>query len=161
MPEPSWEIAPLGPDTKGAFAALWVPWLRSVTGKEPEPEDRVAVGDPHAFYIAPGGTVLFAVAAGRPVGVVAVKRLSPAIYEFCKLVVSDDVRGMGVGKALVQRCLDFAQAAGGQWLMLQSIRRLELALEMYRRMGFVEMTPPPAMHVLERTEVVMGQRLRD
>lgn len=154
-------IVPLSPALRDAFAELWVPWLRATTGKEPEPEDRVAVHDPHGFYIVPGGAVFFAVAGGRPVGVVAVKQLTPGTYEFCKLVVLDDARGMGVGRALVERCIDFARDAGGEWLMLQSIRRLRVALDMYRRMGFVEMPPPAAMQVLERTEVVMGMRLRD
>jgi GNAT superfamily N-acetyltransferase len=145
------------PDLEAVFAGLWVPWLRSVTGRDPEPEDQLAVGDPYGFYVSPGGAVFFAVSANRPIGVVAVKYLAPGIYEFCKLVVTDDARGMGVGKALVRRCLEFARAAGGRWLMLQSIRRLEVALEMYRAMGFVEMPAPPEMQVLERTEVVMGQ----
>ena len=43
--------------------------------------------------------------------------------------------------------------------MLQSFRRLHLALAMYERMGFVPMPPPPEMLVLARTEVVMGMQL--
>jgi GNAT superfamily N-acetyltransferase len=145
-----------GPELRGKFAEIWVPWLRSTTGKAPEPEDLLAVGDPESFYVSGGGAVLFALSDGEPVGVVAVKNLGGGAYEFCKLVVLERARGWGVGRELVEACIRFARNAGGRLLMLQSLRRLEVALGMYERMGFVPMTPPPQMLVLARTEIVMG-----
>ena len=154
------DIVPLADGLSARLAQLWVPWLKGVTGKDPEPEDLRAVGDPHAFYVAPGGAVFFALLGGEPVGVVALKNLSGGAYEFCKLVVTEKARGLGVGKRLVQTCIDCATQRDGHTLMLQSLRRLDVALEMYRRMGFVEMEPPAQMFVLARTEVVMGIDLR-
>jgi GNAT superfamily N-acetyltransferase len=145
---------------RGKFAELWVPWLKSMTGKDPEPEDLLAVGDPESFYVTGGGTVLFALQNAQPTGVVAVKNLSGGVFEFCKLVVLDQARGFGVGRALVEACISFARGHGGRLLMLQSFRRLEVALGMYERMGFVPMTPPPEMLVLARTEIVMGLTLK-
>ena len=81
-------------------------------------------------------------------GVVAVKNLGGGAYEFCKLVVQERARGLGVGRALVEACISFVRNAGGRLLMLQSFRRLEVALGMYERMGFVPMAPPPQMLVL-------------
>ena len=95
----------------------------------------------------------------QPVGMVAVKNLSGGVYEFCKLVVLDSARGLGVGRGLLKACIAFARSLRGRLLMLQSFKRLEVALGMYERMGFVPMTPPPEMHVLSRTEIVMGKRL--
>ena len=141
---------------QGKFADIWVPWLRSVTGGEPEPEDLLAVGDPDSFYAKGGGTVLFALQDDQPLGVVAVKNLGSGVYEFCKLVVLERARGLGVGRELVKACIRFASDAGGRLLMLQSLRRLEVALRMYERMGFVPMAPPSQMLVLARTEIVMG-----
>ena len=43
--------------------------------------------------------------------------------------------------------------------MLQSFRKLDVALRMYERMGFEPMSAPPEMLVLSRTEVVMGMPL--
>jgi GNAT superfamily N-acetyltransferase len=150
------EIIGCTPELRGKFAEIWVPWLRSMTGREPEPEDLVAVGDPESFYVKGGGAVLFALSDGEPVGVVAVKKLGGGAYEFCKLVVQERASGLGLGRALVEACIRFVRDAGGRLLMLQSFRRLELALAMYERMGFVPMTPPPQMRVLTRTEIVMG-----
>jgi len=155
----SFEIVSLSPELRSKFTELWVPWLKSVTGKDPEPEDLVAVGDPETFYVQPGGAVFFALRAGEPIGVVAVKNLSGGVYEFCKLVVSERARGLRVGRALVEACIAFVRNEGGRLLMLQSFKRLEVALGMYERMGFVPMTPPPEMLVLSRTEVVMGMPL--
>jgi GNAT superfamily N-acetyltransferase len=141
---------------QGKFAEIWVPWLRSVTGGDPEPEDLLAVGDPESFYVKGGGAVLFALQDGEPLAVVAVKNLGGGVYEFCKLVVLERARGLGVGRALVQACIRFAHDEGGRLLMLQSLRRLEVALRMYEQMGFVPMAPPPEMLVLARTEIIMG-----
>ena len=152
-------IVPLGPEHDGVFETLWVPWLERMTGRPPEPEDLRAVSDPRAFYIKTGGAVFFAMHEGQPVGVVAVKRLSEDVYEFCKLVVLDSSRGQGIGRALVEDCISFARLQGGRLLMLQSFERLEVALSLYRRMGFVSMDPPDGMLVLARTEVVMGLQL--
>jgi putative acetyltransferase len=145
------EIVVCTPELRGKFAEIWVPWLRSMTGREPEPEDLVAVGDPDSFYVKGGGAVLFALRDDEPMGVVAVKKLGGDAYEFCKLVVQERARGLGVGRALVEACISFVRNAGGQLLMLQSFRRLEVALGMYERMGFVPMAPPPQMLVLTRT----------
>ena len=152
-------IVPYTDQLRPQFAWLWVPWLRNMTGKDPEPEDLLAVRDPAAFYIAKGGAIFFAIADDAPIAVVAVKNLSGGVYEFCKLVVLEGARGTGVGRAMVQACIDFTRNQGGSILMLQSFKRLAVALEMYARMGFVPMAPPAQMLVLARTEVVMGMAI--
>ena len=149
-------VVPCTLELRGKFAELWVPWLKSMTGKDPEPEDMLAVGDPESFYVKAGGAVFFALQEHQPVGVVAVKYLGGGVYEFCKLVVLERARGLGVGRELVEACISFARSQRGRWLMLQSFRRLAVALGMYQRMGFVPMPPPPEMLVLSRTEIVMG-----
>jgi len=152
-------IVPYTDAFRSTFAAIWVPWLKSMTGKDPEPEDLLAVENPADFYISKGGAVFFAISEATPIAAVAVKNLGGGAYEFCKLVVLDDARGAGVGRAMVQACIDFARQHGGSVLMLQSFGRLTVALDLYARMGFVPMTPPGQMLVLARTEIVMGMPL--
>lgn len=155
----AFEIVSLVPELRSVFADLWVPWLESMTGKAPEPEDLLAVGDPERFYVQNGGAVFYAMKGATPIGVVAVKHLTGGVYEFCKLVVRDEARGLGVGRALVEACIAFAGQQGARLLMLQSFKRLDVALGMYERMGFVPMTAPSQMLVLARTEIVMGMPL--
>lgn len=124
-------------------------------GISPEPEDLRAMADPLAFYGESGGAVFLASLDGEAVGVVAVKGRGAAGFEFCKLVVTEAARGHGAGRALVEACVAYAAAQGGPWLWLQSFNRLDVALGLYRRMGFLDAPPPAEMLVLGRTEVVM------
>ena len=149
------EIAPMRPDQASAFGEIWIPWLKATMGLSPEPEDLRAMADPLAFYGESGGAVLLASLDGQVVGAVAVKGLGAAGFEFCKLVVTEAARGHGAGRALVDACLDYVAGQGGPWLWLQSFNKLDVALGLYRRMGFADAPPPPEMVVLRRTEVVM------
>jgi GNAT superfamily N-acetyltransferase len=154
-------IAPVGPDQTDAFAGIWVPWLRKTIGRDPEPEDLEVMADPASYYAQTGGTALLAVSGGEVIGAVAVKGLGQSGFEFCKLVVADAARGQGAGRTLVEACVDYARDRGGPDLYLQSFNALDVALGLYRRMGFVDTPPPPEMTVLARTEVIMKMRLRD
>ncbi len=152
-------IVPYTDAQKTAFADIFIPWLTSMTGKPPEPEDVRAVTELREFYIDPGGMVFYAYLDDKIIGCIAVRKLSVDIFEFCKLVVLDEAKGLGIGKRLVQETIDFARSKGGKLMALQSFKRLELALGMYKRMGFADITPPAQMNVLSRTEVVMGLKL--
>ena len=149
------DIAPMQPSQRSAFGDIWIPWLQAAMGLSPEPEDLRAMADPLAFYGESGGAVFLASLDGEVVGAVAVKGLGAAGFEFCKLVVTEAARGHGAGRALVDACLAYAAEKGGPWLWLQSFNRLDVALDLYRRMDFVDAPPPPEMLVLGRTEVVM------
>jgi GNAT superfamily N-acetyltransferase len=147
-------ISVMAPDNRGEFAAIWIPWLRSM-GREPETEDLEIMADPGRYYRDAGGEAFLAKIDGKTVGTVAIKRLGDDGFEFCKLVVTQSARGSGLGPALVQTCLDFAADNGAKPLYLQSFNALDVALRIYRRMGFVDADPPNSMNVLSRTEVIM------
>lgn len=149
-------IEPMRPAQKGDFATIWIPWLEGM-GRTPEAETLEIMADPAGYYRATGGEAFLATLGGVPVGAVAIKRLSESGFEFCKLVVTEASRGHGAGRALVETCLDFAAANGGPALYLQSFNALDVALGLYRRMGFVDSPAPPGMMVLARTEVIMAK----
>ncbi len=153
-------ISTIAPDTKEAFGNIWIPWLRDTMARTPEAEDLFVMADPATYYRASGGEAFLALLDGNVVGGVAVKGLGASGFEFCKLVVTDAARGHGVGKALVQTCLNYAASAGGPLLYLQSFKALDVALGIYRRMGFIDVAPPPEMDVLARTEVIMAKDIR-
>ena len=52
------------------------------------------------------------------------------------LVVDEGNRGQGVGKALVNACLNVARERGAGVVELQSARRRDVANRLYPRMGF-------------------------
>jgi GNAT superfamily N-acetyltransferase len=147
-------IAPMTPAQKGDFAAIWIPWLKGM-GRAPEAEDLEIMADPSAYYRATGGEAFLARLDGETVGAVAVKGLGDGGFEFCKLVVTEASRGHGVGRALIETCLAFSASAGGPALYLQSFKALDIALGIYRRMGFRDASAPAGMTVLARTEIIM------
>ena len=150
-------IEAMVPAQKDDFAAIWIPWLRDTMGRNPEPEDLEVMADPASYYRASGGEAFLASLDGAVVGGVAVKGLGTAGFEFCKLVVTEAARGHGAGRALVEQCLIFATEQGGPALYLQSFNALDVALGLYRRMGFEDVSPPQQMTVLGRTEVIMAK----
>ena len=149
------QITPIAADRKDAFAAIWIPWLRDTMGRTPEADDLAVMADPAAYYRRSGGEALLALLDGA----VAVKGLGAAGFEFCKLVVTEGARGHGAGRALVEACVQFAGDAGGPALYLQSFNALDVALGLYRRMGFTDASAPAGMTVLARTEVIMSKEV--
>ena len=138
-----------------AFAAIWIPWLQGSMKRTAEPEDLAIMADPASYYRSERGDAFLAIINGEVVGAVAVKKLGPAGFEFCKLIVTEGARGHGVGRALVEHCLTFAKERDGSAVFLQSFNALYVALGLYRRMGFVDTPTPAGMSVLARTEIIM------
>jgi len=150
-------IESMQPDQRDAYSGIWVPWLRDTMKKTPEAEDLRIMADPAAYYRDQEGDAFLALIDKQVVGAVAIKKIGSAGFEFCKLVVTEAARGHGVGRALVERCVQFTVEHEGQSLYLQSFLALDVALALYRRMGFVETPAPPGMSVLARTEIIMAK----
>ncbi|HET7460348.1 MAG TPA: GNAT family N-acetyltransferase [Longimicrobium sp.] len=73
------------------------------------------------------------------------------------LAVSPDARGLGVGRALVDECIRRAREMGATELGLHTSRSMQVAMGMYRRMGFVR--APEADFHPAGAERVEGYRL--
>ena len=140
---------------KGDFEKIWVDWLSNSMGIIPQQIDIDEVKNPLDNYVNKGGMVFYANNNNKCIGVVAVKKLNDKDYEFCKLVVRSEARGLGLGKKLVQKSLEFAKAFGGENIFLQSFHKLEIAVKMYKEMGFIEAPAPEGMNVVKRTEIIM------
>ncbi len=145
---------------KGDFEKIWVEWLRNSMGIQPQQIDIDEVRNPFDSYIKTGGAAFYANKNNECIGVVAVKKLNETDYEFCKLVVSEKARGLGLGKQLVQKCIDFVKELNGKNLYLQSFHKLEIAVNMYKHMGFNDAPAPSGMLVVARTEIIMKMELR-
>lgn len=76
--------------------------------------------------------------AGEIVGTAGVRRLEPRVGEIKRMWVRPDSQGLGLGRQLIDRCLEEAQALGFQVIRLDTERRMEAALHLYRTCGFTE-----------------------
>jgi putative acetyltransferase len=133
------EIVDYSPEHAAAFKALNEAWIGKYFAIEPK--DREVLEDPHGKIIARGGKVFMALGDGQPVGCVAMIRMADGGYEVAKMTVSETLRGSGLGRRLMQRCIDAAAAEGAPRLYLETNSSLAPALALYRAMGFRDLAP--------------------
>lgn len=131
------EIVDFRPEHAEAFRALNEAWIsRHFTL---EPKDREVLGDPQGKILAKGGKIFMAIEDGRPVGCVAMLKMPDGGYEVAKMTVSEGLRGAGLGRKLMQTCIDAGERLGATRLYLETNSALAPALGLYRAMGFREL----------------------
>lgn len=85
--------------------------------------------------VAAGNTV--EIPAEQVVGVCAVLKKQADVFELSKMAVDENHQGQGLGNVLMQAALDWAQQQGGQKMTLITNSKLQAAIAMYRKHGFV------------------------
>ncbi len=75
-------------------------------------------------------------------GIYPTANLPEATCELVKLYVSAGARGKGVGKTLMQRCLDAAREHGYKKIYLETMPELHIAVPMYEKFGFTYLPGP-------------------
>jgi N-acetylglutamate synthase-like GNAT family acetyltransferase len=132
------EIVDFRPEHAAAFRTLNEAWIaRHFTL---EPKDLEVLEDPEGQILAKGGKIFMAVHEGQPVGCVALLKMADGGYEVAKMTVADGLRGSGLGRRLMQTCIDHARALAAPRLYLETNSGLAPALSLYRAMGFKELT---------------------
>ena len=76
--------------------------------------------------------------AGEIVGTAGVRSLEPGVGEIKRMWIRPACQGLGLGRRLMSLCLEEARALGFRALRLDSERRMEAALHLYRSSGFTE-----------------------
>lgn len=133
------EIVEFRPEHAEAFRTLNEAWIsRHFTL---EPKDREVLEDPQGQILAKGGKIFMALDGGRPVGCVALLKMADGGYEVAKMTVAEGLRGSGIGRSLMQRCIDEGRRLGAPRLYLETNSSLGPALALYRAMGFRELEP--------------------
>ena len=133
------EIVEFEPRHAEAFRVLNEAWISKYFVIEPK--DREVLNDPQGKIIAKGGRVFMALQDGEAVGCVALLKMDDGGYEVAKMTVSETLRGSGLGKLLMQRCIDAGAELGANRLYLETNSTLAPALGLYRAMGFKDLAP--------------------
>lgn len=149
-------IVDLKPSLKKHFYELAGNWLLNMLNGKLEKEDEFSLHNPETAYLKDGGFVFFALYNNKPVGCVALKRLSDDSFEFCKLYVNTDVRNIGLATKLIERCITRCRENSAKYLYLQTTNQLKEAHKLYYKLGFTDCKAPKEMVVLQRTEKTMA-----
>ncbi|HET8579194.1 MAG TPA: GNAT family N-acetyltransferase [Methylomirabilota bacterium] len=106
-------------------------------------------GDSGAFLVVVDAT-------GEVIGTAGIRRLEPGVGELKRMWLRPGSRGLGLGRFLMDRCLEEARALGYRILKLDSERRLEAAVRLYRSYGFKEI---PDYNGNPRAEIWMQREI--
>lgn len=133
------EIVDFKPQHAVAFKALNEAWIAKHFTLEAK--DREVLDDPQGQILAGGGKIFMALAEGRAVGCVAMIRMADGGFEVAKMTVAEGLRGSGLGRQLLQACIDEGARLGAPRLYLETNSSLGPALGLYRAMGFRDLEP--------------------
>ena len=133
------EIVEFEPRHATAFRVLNEAWISKYF--EIEPKDREVLNDPQGKIVAKGGRIFMALKDGEAVGCVALLKMDDGGYEVAKMTVSEDLRGSGLGRKLMDRCIEAGIEDGVPRLYLETNSGLAPALGLYRAMGFKDLAP--------------------
>jgi putative acetyltransferase len=149
------EIVEFEPRHAQAFRTLNEAWISK--DFEIEPKDREVLDDPQGQIVAKGGRIFMAVRDGEAVGCVALLKMADGGYEVAKMTVSEDLRGSGLGRRLMERCIEAGVEDGAPRLYLETNSGLAPALALYRATGFRELAPAQTEYA--RADVFMERKL--
>jgi DNA-binding MarR family transcriptional regulator/GNAT superfamily N-acetyltransferase len=104
--------------------------------------------------IPPRGAFLVASVDGEPVACGAVKSISPGVGSLKRMWVAHTVRGLGIGRRVLEALEAQARELGLTTLRLETNQTLHEAIRLYRSAGFREVAPfnsdPYAHHWFEK-----------
>ena len=93
------------------------------------------------LYAPPAGRLAIAYVVDRPAGCAALRPFDTTHCEAKRLYVKPDMRGSGVGRALLGWLIAEARAAGYREMLGDTMPVMQEALAMYDRAGFQRIAP--------------------
>ncbi len=123
---------------KKYFADLNTEWLKKYCAIEKLDEQIFANPE---LILTGGGEIFFALSDKQVVGTAAVLYQEPNHYEFARFAVTAKYQGLGIGKKLLNACINEVKRRGGTLLTLETVSILKAASSLYREAGFVKYKP--------------------
>jgi GNAT superfamily N-acetyltransferase len=119
--------------------------------EKPETQLLVAVDENRLL----GGVVYFSDMAQYGTGGTATQEKSASGFRL--LAVAPEARGLGVGKALVKKCIELARARGHAQVIIHTTEVMKIAWAMYEDLGFRR---SPDLDFMQEQLQVYGFRLK-
>ena len=138
LPEIEIRSLKAGEDTT-AFRTLNEEWITRYFTLEKM--DRETLGDPESKILRKGGHIFMVYLGHQAVGCVALIPLGQGVYELSKMAVSPELRGLGIGRRLLEHTITQAKLTGAKSLFLGSNAKLTNAVHLYESVGFRHVAP--------------------
>lgn len=141
-----------------AFRILNEEWITRYFALEEH--DRQILNDPENVILRAGGQVFFGYLNSEAVACVALVPTGDGVYELSKMAVAPHLRGLGIGRRLLEHTIQQARLLGARSLFLGSNRKLANAVHLYESLGFRHV-PPDRVPALQysRANVFMEMTL--
>lgn len=119
------------------FYDLNIEWLNNFF--EVEEYDHKILSNAKKYIIDKGGKIFFAIIGDKIIATVALMPTeNELIYELTKMAVKPKYRNKGIGKKLLNKCIEFSNYNGYESIILYSNRKLGNAIHLYKLFGFEE-----------------------
>jgi len=135
MIQDSFEIIPFSPALQPYFESINKAWVSQYFSLEPF--DLAQLENPEQTILAKGGAIIFAKIGERIAGTVALIPSEEGVWEMIKMGVSPEFQGKGAGELLGKQILELARQKGAIKVRLYTHTKLEAAIKLYHRLGFV------------------------
>ncbi|MEP6712617.1 MAG: GNAT family N-acetyltransferase [Ferruginibacter sp.] len=135
------EVVDYTEDKKAFIKTLNYEWLQKYFSIEPN--DVTQLSDPKKEIIDKGGMIFYALFEGQIAGTASLIKLDDESFELGKMATTEAAQGKGVGKILLQHCINAAAGAGARKIILYSNTKLGAAIHLYKKFGFTEI---PLIH---------------
>jgi len=124
--------------------------IRQVFEEHEAPRHGTVYSDPttddlHGLFRTRGSVLWVAEVDGIPAGCCGVyptEGLESGCAELVKYYLSEKIRGKGIGRKLMQMCIQSAREIGYEKLYLESMPHFSKAVRIYEKLGFRELTQP-------------------
>lgn len=148
------QIVDFAPQYREAFKALNQAWIEQYF--KMEAADFKALDEPEKNIIEKDGFILVALVDETVAGVCALVKLEhmPFDYELAKMAVDPAFQGQGIGYLLGEAIVNKAKSLEAQTLFLESNTILKPAINLYQKLGFVEI-PKTQNSPYERSNIWM------
>ncbi len=145
-------IVPYKEEYKEYIKSLNYEWLEKYFAVEPI--DIVQLSNPKEEILDKGGKIFFASDDDEIIGTASLLKVNKEEYELAKMAVTEKYQHAGIGKMLMEHCIDEAKKLNAKKLTLFSNTKLEAAIHVYRKYGFVEIPLPEEMQYV-RSDIRM------
>ena len=104
-----------------------------------EDYDQKILSNPQKHIINKGGSIFFAKKNKKIIGVVALMPTDKFdVFELTKMGVKKSFRNQGVGRLLINKCIEKVKLDKLKKVIIYSNRKLENAIYLYKSFGFTE-----------------------